>query len=94
MANKKFSTAPKPKKQLSQAEIEAFEQGGAGHDQNKPQTHITTNVGKTKRLSIDLPEETHKRFKVACSAHGLKMTKEVEKFILARCAELESEQQK
>ena len=89
MAKKQFSTAPKPSNQLSQADIEAFEQGGVGQDK-RPQNHKTTNVGKTKRLSIDLPEDTHTRFKVVCSANGLKMTKEVENFILARCAELES----
>ncbi|MGB0848713.1 MAG: plasmid partition protein ParG [Thiolinea sp.] len=89
MAKKKFSTAPKPGNQLSQNEIEAFEQGGVGQDK-KPQNHKTTNAGKTKRLSIDLPEDTHTRFKVVCSANGLRMTKEVENFILARCAELEN----
>ena len=89
MAKKKFSAAPKPSSQLSQADIAAFEQGGVGQDK-KPQNHKTTNVGTTKRLSIELSEETHTRFKVVCSANGLKMTKEVENFILARCDELES----
>lgn len=88
MVKKQFSTAPKPNSQLSSSDIEAFEQGGVGQDK-KPQMHKTTNVVKTKRLSIDLPEETHTRFKVVCSANGLKMTKEVENFILARCNELE-----
>ena len=91
MAKKRFAAAPKPSSQLSQADIEAFEKGGVGQDK-APQNHKTTNVGKTKRLSIDLPEDTHTRFKVVCSANGLKMTKEVENFILARCAELESNQ--
>lgn len=89
MAKKQFSAAPKPSSQLSQANIEAFEKGGVGQDK-KPQNHKTTNVGKTKRLSVDLTEETHTRFKVACSANGLKMTKEVENFILTRCDELEN----
>lgn len=89
MAKKKFSAAPKPGNQLSSSAIEAFENGGVGHDKNT-QSHKATNVGKTKRLSIDLSEDTHTRFKVACSGNGLKMTKEVENLILARCDELEN----
>jgi hypothetical protein len=88
MAKKQFSTAPKPNNSLSPADIEAFEKGGVGQDK-RPQTHKTTNVGKTKRLSIDLPEEIHTRFKVLCSANGLKMAREVESLILSRCDELE-----
>lgn len=88
MAKKKFSTAPKPNNQLSTSDIEAFERGGVGQDKS-PQTHKPTGEGKTKRLSIDLSEETHTRFKVVCSANGLKMTREIENFILARCDELE-----
>ncbi len=95
MAKKSFQTVPKPKNQLSQANIEAFEQGGAGQDKN-PQNHKTANVGnndsgKTKRLSVDISVQTHTRFKTACSATGRKMTKEIESFIEKRTLELEKE---
>ncbi len=95
MTKKSFQTAPKPvNSQLSQVDIEAFERGGAGHDKN-PQNLKPANVGvrepvKTKRLSVDLPEETHLRFKTTCAANGLKMTRELETMILARCQELEN----
>ncbi len=95
MAKKNFQSAPKPKNQLSQADIEAFEQGGAGQDKN-PQTRKPSNVGndnsgKTKRLSVDISAQVHTRFKTACSATGKKMTKEIEAFIEKRTLELEKE---
>src|SRR5512134_914946 len=45
----------------------------------------------TKRLSLDLPESKHRRFKTACSATGHKMVQEIEAFIDARTRELEVE---
>ena len=45
----------------------------------------------TKRLSLDLPESKHRRFKTACSATGHKMVSEIEAFIDTRTAELEAE---
>lgn len=93
MAKKSFQAAPKPvSQQPSNADIEAFERGGAGKDKN-PQSHKPTfkekKITATKRLSIDLPAEMHTRFKTVCSANGLKMTKEIEQFIEARCNELD-----
>ena len=46
---------------------------------------------QTRRLSIDLPQSTHLRFKTACSATGRKMTREIEDFINRRITELEKE---
>ena len=43
----------------------------------------------TKRLSLDLPANVHKRFKTACSANERKMTDEVLRYIERRTAELE-----
>ncbi|MGF1525732.1 MAG: hypothetical protein ACFCBW_02910 [Candidatus Competibacterales bacterium] len=44
----------------------------------------------TKRLSLDLPESLHRRFKTACSgANGGKMISEMLAFVEARTAELE-----
>lgn len=92
MAKKNFQSAPKPKSSVSPEAIEAFEKGGAGHDTpakvvkpaNAPQE-------PTKRLSIDLPETMHLRFKTACSATRRKMTQEIEAFISGRTEELEKE---
>jgi hypothetical protein len=66
--------SPKPKP-LTAEVISAFERGGAGQD---AQTHISPKVDiekparvekaePTRRLSIDLPESLHRRFKTVCS---------------------------
>ncbi len=94
MATKTFSQAPKPKS-LSDEEIAAFEKGGAGHDNGTlvrgKAERATRPQEPTKRLSLDLPESKHRRFKTACSATGNKMVEEVEAFIDARTTELEAE---
>jgi hypothetical protein len=98
MSNKTFAQAPKPKP-LSAEVISAFERGGAGQD---TQTHIAPKVEKrepvkvetaepTRRLSIDLPESLHRRFKTACSKHDKIMLAEVTNFIKRRTAELEKD---
>lgn len=99
MSNKSFAQAPKPKP-LSADVIEAFERRGAGQD---TQTHISPKPEKrepakvvaeeepTRRLSIDLPESLHRRFKTACSKRDKKMIAEVTKFIERRTAELEKD---
>ena len=95
---KTFAQAPKPKP-LSAEVITAFERGGAGQD---TQTHIPTKVEKrepvkaeksepTRRLSVDLPESLHRRFKTACSRADKKMLAEVTNFIKRRTAELEKD---
>ncbi len=91
MAKKNFKQAPKPQNTLPDESIEAFERGGVGND-TKERTVIQPNtLEPTKRLSIDLPESTHLRFKAACSATRRKMTKEIEAFVLKRIEELEKE---
>jgi hypothetical protein len=78
--SKTFAQAPKPQPLTAEA-ISAFERGGAGQD---TQTHISPKVGKqepTRRLSIDLPESWHRRFKTACSKTDKKMLAEVTDFI-------------
>ena len=93
MVTKTFSQAPKPKP-LTEREIAAFEQGGVGHDNS---SLAGNGPGKRpapepmKRLSLDLPESKHRRFKAACSATGHKMVAEIEAFIDARTKELEAE---
>ena len=44
-----------------------------------------------KRLSLDLPQSLHTRFKTACSATRRKMGNELRAFIAARTEELEKE---
>jgi 16S rRNA U516 pseudouridylate synthase RsuA-like enzyme len=91
---KTFSQAPKPKP-LTDDDICAFERGGVGHDNgtralDRPK-RIEPAQEPTKRLSLDLPESKHRRFKTACSATGHKMVQEIEAFIDARTAELEAQ---
>jgi hypothetical protein len=93
MAAKTFSTAPKPKRPTDE-EIAAFEKGGAGHDNGVSaggRARQAPPEEPTKRLSLDLPESKHRRFKAACSATGHKMVQEIEAFIDTRTRELEAE---
>jgi hypothetical protein len=89
MAKKNFQRAPKPSSAMEPEHIEAFEQGGVGND--KGRVAIKPAQEQTKRLSIDLPEAVHQRFKTACSATSRKMTQEIEAYIIERTAELEKE---
>lgn len=93
MSKKTFTAAPKPRQPSAEA-IDAFEQGGAGHDNgilSKARTVQEMPAEPTKRLSLDLPASTHTRFKTACSATGRKMVSEIADFIAQRTAELEAE---
>ena len=85
MAQKNFTTAPQPAKQPTDHQIAAFERGGIGHD--KP----TANTEPTRRLSLDLPQSLHVRFKTACSATSRKMGNELRALIETRTTELEQE---
>lgn len=51
----------------------------------------TRNAGAVARLTIDLPESVHTRFKTACVMTKRKMVEEVRAFIEQRTAELERE---
>jgi hypothetical protein len=93
MSKKSFATAPRPK-QLAPEEIDAYVQGGAGHDTTTAVIPEKPKNGPTKRLSIDLPEETHRRFKVACAATGRKMAVELTAFIERHIEKLEKESNK
>ena len=99
---KNFQTAKKPTNNApSEEAIAAFEEGGAGKD--NVVSHISTNeqspkveeqaakAEPTKRLSVDLPANTHKRFKIACSATETKMVAEIMQFIEKRTREMEKE---
>ena len=92
MSKKTFAAAPKPK-QPTDDQILAFERGGTGHDTKREVRPAPKSVSQepTKRLSLDLPETLHRRFKTACSATSRKMVAELQEFIEARTAELEVE---
>ena len=90
--SKTFTKAPKPAA-LTDKAIADFERGGAGQD---TQTHISTKAEMEeeepkRRLSVDLPESLHRRFKTVCSKTDKKMGVEVLQFIERRTAELEKE---
>lgn len=92
MSKKTFAAAPRPK-QLAPEQIDAYIHGGAGHDTSssaEPAAEKPKNV-PMKRLSIDIPEETHRRFKVACAASGRKMAVELTAFIERHTEELKRE---
>jgi hypothetical protein len=93
MSKKTFAAAPKPR-QPSPEEIEAFERSGTGHDRQPVPAEAVAGskpAEPVKRLSLDLPEGMHRRFKTACSATGRKMAQELQDFIARRTAELEAE---
>jgi len=96
MSKKSFATAPRPKP-LAPETIDAYVQGGAGHDTTSRPAPEPSGKAKDvpmKRLSIDLSEEAHRRFKVACAATGRKMATELTAFIERRTSELEEESHK
>ena len=86
MAGKNFKTAPKPKTPAPE-QIDAFVNAGSGTDIKE-----RDSAGEpTKRLSIDLPESLHTRFKVACTKAHAKMAGEIIEMIEKRTAELEAQ---
>lgn len=95
MSKKTFAAAPRPK-QLAPEQIDAYVHGGAGHDTTLSASSPAEKPksGPMKRLSIDLPEDVHRRFKVACAASGRKMAVELTAFIERHTEELEQETNK
>lgn len=94
MSKKTFAAAPKPK-QPTPDDIDAYVNGGAGHDRPaakvSPAPVMRTEAEPTKRLSLDLPASVHHRFKAACGATGRKMVGEIQEFITRRTKEMEDE---
>jgi hypothetical protein len=65
--SKTFKSAPKPG---SLEAIEAYERRGLGHDTTPKPPRLAEPI---KRLSIDMPQSLHRRFKGACARSGLAM---------------------
>ena len=82
MSTKSFKTVPK-KRTPSPEQVEAYVSGGAGTDKQSDEP--------VKRISIDVPESLHTRFKVACAKTKSKMAPEIIAFIERRVVELENE---
>lgn len=79
---KSFKTVPK-KRTPSLEEAEAYIRSGAGTDKETDEP--------LKRVSINVPESLHTRFKVACAKAKCKMAPEIIAFIERRVIELENE---
>lgn len=82
MAKKSFKNAPVKKQQPTVEQINAYTGSGAGTDKEASEP--------TKRVSIDVPESLHTRFKVACAKSRAKMGPEIVAFIERRTQELEN----
>lgn len=48
--------------------------------------------GPTKRLTVDVPEDNHARFKAFCAMHKTKMAEEINAFIQSRITEAEEQE--
>lgn len=87
---KSFKAAPKAMPP-SEAAIDAFVQSGTGKDTRKnsnTEPQIAVKEEKQKRLTVDMPEALHTRYKIACTRNGLKMNDDIRQFIERRCTEL------
>lgn len=94
MAKKTFIASPRPRG-LDPATIDRFVEEGHGHDARSKDTHKHRDTEPREpvpmaRLTVDMPRELHRRFKVACAAHDTRMNDEIRNFIERRLAELES----
>jgi hypothetical protein len=69
----------------------SYVQTGEPTKEGNPKTTKPQKAERTRRLSIDLPESWHRRFKTACSRTDKKMLAEVTDFIKRRTLELEKE---
>ena len=92
--SKKDLIKPLPKRQPTSDEIDTFVRGGAGKGTDKQHsfnTEIKNSVRvETARLTVDLPRDMHRRFKIACTVAGTKMNDEIRQFIDRRSVELET----
>ena len=91
MSKKSFQNMPKPQRLTSDV-VESFERSGLGHApvRSDEPSQMTKNEPK-KRISVDVPESLHRRFKTACSATSRQMVSELRHLIEARILELERE---
>ena len=83
---------PRPPKQPTDEQADAFVAGGTGNDSKETQKNMNTEKRvsvKMARLTVDLPDDEHLAFKLACTRVRTKMNEEIRQFITRRTAELE-----
>ena len=85
---------PQPKRQPTPQQIDAYVKTGTGKDTvtqssvpTAPQVSVKDEIS---RLTVDLPKNTHRRFKIACTVAGTQMNSEIRQFIERRSRELEA----
>lgn len=92
MAKKSFKSLPKSAPPTVE-QINAFVNSGPGTDHRPKATaeqdNPIHNGEPLRRLSVDIPESLHTRFKVACAKARAKMGPEIIAFIERRIRELE-----
>jgi hypothetical protein len=102
MTKKTFKSIPRTSRQLAPEEIEQFVNDGPGRDVQtgntetqktvKDETQLSVKTEPTARLTVDLPQSVHRRFKAVCGLAGIKMNEEIRQFIERRTAELEADE--
>ena len=73
---------PKPKRALSETDMQSFVERGVGHDKEIKKTTFEERQVKTSRLTIDLPQELHTEFKIACAKSKKKMNEEIRSMVV------------
>ena len=91
MSKKDLLTKPRPKGQPSDKDIDTFVNAGRGKDTEiqKSVSNETHNAVRMARLTVDLPDDAHLAFKLACTKARTKMNEELRTFIYRRTQELE-----
>lgn len=74
-------TQPSQDSQRSTVAADAWVRGGTTDSDLPPRVPRATAAVRMARLTIDLPEELHTRFKTACARERTKMVDEVRRFI-------------
>ena len=91
--SKKQLTKPPARPQPTPDQITQFVHGGPGKDeetQKSANLETQTSVKeRMARLTVDLPRDAHRRFKLACVMADTKMNIELRRMIERRITELE-----
>lgn len=102
MTKKTFKSIPRTSRQLAPEDIDRFVNDGPGRDVQsvntetqktvKDEKQLSVKAEPTARLTVDLPQSVHRRFKAVCGLAGIKMNEEIRQFIERRTAELEADE--
>ena len=69
-------------------DINARPQVGSPQADKWVSQEASPDTGPTKRLTVDVPEDNHARFKAFCAIHKTKMAEEINAFIKRRITEV------